>query len=321
MGTTAAPHVPPRDVFAIRAFNRFFTRRVGVLRPTLLDSPWTLTEVRIMYELRHRGRTEALALRRDLDMDPGQLSRVLSRLERGGLVVRSPSPDDGRRQLVELTAEGSRVSAELDERSNTQIEELIAHLAPADRQRLLAALATVRHLLDAPAARRAARGGAPEPAVLLRAPRPGDLGWVVERHGALYAAEYGWDRTFEASVARIVADFGAGFDPAAEAMWIAELDGERVGCVACVRDDAQTARLRLLFVEPSARGLGTGSRLVGTCVAFAREAGYRRMTLSTVSVLRSALRIYEAAGFRLTRSAPARLYGADLVPQDWDMDL
>ncbi|MDA0567958.1 bifunctional helix-turn-helix transcriptional regulator/GNAT family N-acetyltransferase [Streptomonospora sp. S1-112] len=320
MGTTAAPRVPVEDVAAIRAFNRFFTRRVGVLRPTLLGSPWSLTEGRILYELRRRGRTEALALRRDLDMDPGQLSRVLSRLERNGLVARSPSPDDGRRQVVELTGEGMRAAALLDDRSNAQIEELVAHLAPPDRQRLVTALATARHLLDAPPARRAG-GAAPPPRVLLRAPRPGDLGWVVERHGALYHAEYGWDRTFEASVARIVADFGAGSDPDAEALWIAELDGERVGCVACVREDAATARLRLLFVEPSARGLGIGARLVDTCMAFAREAGYRRMTLSTVSVLHSALRIYRAAGFRLTRSAPARLYGTDLEPQDWGTDL
>ncbi|WP_460998875.1 bifunctional helix-turn-helix transcriptional regulator/GNAT family N-acetyltransferase [Streptomonospora sediminis] len=312
----AATGVPIEDVSAIRAFNRFFTRRVGALKPGLLDSPWSLTEVRIMYELRHRTRAEALDLRRELGMDAGQLSRVLTRLQRNGLIARSPSAADGRRQVVELTGEGRTAAATLDDRANQEITELVAHLSATERRRLINAMETVRGLFGGPATH-SGPAGAPE----LRAPEPGDLGWIVERHGKLYAAEYGWDSAFEAWVARLVADHGRSADADAERMWIADLDGARAGCISCVREDPQTARLRLFLVEPAVRGRGVGSALVHQCLGFARTAGYRRIVLSTYSVLSAARRIYQAAGFRLVAEEPEHVFGHDLTAQVWEREL
>ncbi|MUL43903.1 MarR family transcriptional regulator [Streptomonospora sp. PA3] len=323
----SASRIPPEDVSAIRAFNRFFTRRVGVLKPGLLDSPWSLTEVRILYELRHRASVRALDLRRELDMDAGQLSRVLSRLQRNGLIGRSPSPEDGRRQIVELTEEGRRAAQTLDDRANEQVTALVSHLSAAERSRLIDAMATVRRLFDAPEARAAdgqeaaPAATAPPPGPVLREPRPGDLGWVVERHGALYAAEYGWDSAFEAWVARLVADYGLPSDRPGQALWIAEADGARAGCIACSREDERTARLRLFLVEPGARGRGVGTALIERCLDFARSAGYRAMVLSTYSVLADARRLYQAAGFRLVSSEPERAFGRDLTAQVWETDL
>ncbi|RCV54758.1 bifunctional helix-turn-helix transcriptional regulator/GNAT family N-acetyltransferase [Marinitenerispora sediminis] len=308
--------VSPEDVAEIRAFSRFFTNRLGVLRAGLLDTRWSLTEARVMYELARSGRTELADLRRELDIDAGQLSRVVARLVDGGLLTRHPSPADGRRQVLELTAAGTETAAMLDGRASEQVRAELAPLHPADRQRLVTALATARRLLTA-ATGPAARPGT----VLLRPLRPGDLGWMVQRNAALYAAEYGFDQTYEALVAEIVADYGRSHDPHRETGWIAELDGEPAGCVLCVRGDDTTAKLRLLLVEPSARGNGIGSRLVAECLSFARAAGYRRMTLWTNDVLTSARRIYGRAGFTRVRAKPHRSFGVDLVGETWERDL
>ncbi|MDT0304411.1 bifunctional helix-turn-helix transcriptional regulator/GNAT family N-acetyltransferase [Streptomonospora wellingtoniae] len=310
--------VPIDDVSAIRSFNRFFTRRVGALKPGLLGSPWSLTEVRTMYELRQRTRSEALELRRALDMDAGQLSRVLARLERSGLIVRSPSPEDGRRQVVELTDEGGRAAAVLDDRANEEVVGLISHLSAADRRRLIEAMSTVRRLFEDPAP---ADSAPASEGLSLREPGPGDLGWVVERHGALYPAQYGWDSSFEAWVARLVADYAQEPGGTGRRLWIAGADDRRAGCIACVPDDESTARLRLFLVEPEARGRGVGSMLMRECLAFARAAGYRRMVLATYSVLGEARRLYQAAGFRLVSSHDERAFGQDLTAQAWELEL
>ena len=299
-------------VATVRDFNRFYTRVIGVLADGLLRTPYSLTEARVIFELAQRPRTEVTGLRHDLGLDPGYLSRMLGRFESDGLVRREVSTTAARRQVVGLTDRGREVFADLDRRSVDDIAALMAHLDAAERDRLLAAMGTVRSLLS------------PERApaqVTLREPGPGDLGWVVARHGALYAEEYGWDATFEALVARILADFVEHRDPARERGWIAERGGEPVGCVFCVRADETTAKLRLLLVEPSARGLGVGGRLVDECLAFAKAAGYRRITLWTNDVLTAARRIYERAGFALVHREPHRSYGHDLTGETWERDL
>jgi DNA-binding MarR family transcriptional regulator len=299
-------------VATVRDFNRFYTRVIGVLAGGLLHTPYSLTEARVIFELAQRTRTEVTGLRRDLGLDPGYLSRMLGRFESDGLVRREVSTTDARRQVVGLTDRGREVFAELDRRSVDDVTTLMAHLDGAERARLLAAMGTIRSLLSpkqAPAQ------------VTLRDPGPGDLGWVVARHGALYAQEYGWDATFEALVARILADFVEHRDPARERGWIAERGGEPVGCVFCVRADETTAKLRLLLVEPSARGLGVGGRLVDECLAFAKAAGYRRITLWTNDVLTAARRIYELAGFALVHREPHHSYGHDLTGETWKRDL
>jgi DNA-binding MarR family transcriptional regulator/GNAT superfamily N-acetyltransferase len=291
----------------VRAFSRFYTRVIGLL-DRYLDSPYSATEVRVLFELAHRDRCEVADLRRDLGLDAGYLSRMLGRFEADGLAVREPSPTDGRRQVVRPTEHGREVFAALDERSSAEVAALLADVPESDRRRLSAAMSTIRRTL----------GDAPPPAYVLRPPRPGDLGWIVQRHGVRYAEECGFDVTFEALVAGVVADFGAGHDPAREAAWIAEVDGEPVGSVLCVRHDDETAKLRLLLVEPTARGLGVGARLVEECVRFARRAGYRRMVLWTVEGLDQARRIYQRTGFALVGERPQRLFGRDVVGQDWE---
>ncbi|MGV9597594.1 bifunctional helix-turn-helix transcriptional regulator/GNAT family N-acetyltransferase [Streptosporangium sandarakinum] len=297
-----------RRVAEIRAFNRFYTGVIGVLHQGILDTPYSLTEVRVLFELNGGERMEAGELRRLLGLDAGYLSRILGRFESDGLVTRERSAADARRQVVSLTAAGRATFATLDERSAAEVRGLLEGITEEDARRLVASMAAIREVL-APA-RRA------EPYVI-RPPRPGDLGWVVHRHGVLYSQEYGWGADFEALVARIVADYVDHHDPRREAGWIAEVDGERAGCVFCVRKDDGTALLRMLLVEPSARGLGIGGRLVGECVAFARATGYRRMELSTRSVLTSARRIYRAMGFEPVEER--RL--DDLVEEIWAMDL
>ncbi|MFH8927256.1 GNAT family N-acetyltransferase [Streptomyces pristinaespiralis] len=296
----------------IRAFNRFYTNLIGALDyGKHLYTPYTLTESRVLYELAHSARTDAADLRGELSIDAGYLSRLLAKFERDGLVARAPSERDPRRQRITLTDRGRKAAALLDERSRQAVGALVADVPERDRDRLADALGTVRELLS-----QARPGSAAEP--VLRGPGPGDLGWIVQRHGALYAAEYGWDAGFEGLVARIVADFAQEHDPRLERVWIAEMDGRPVGSVMCVRDDApDTARLRLLLVEPEARGHGLGDRLVGTAVDFARDAGYRDMVLWTNDVLTAARRIYQRAGFTLVAEKPHRSYGADLVGQDW----
>jgi DNA-binding MarR family transcriptional regulator/GNAT superfamily N-acetyltransferase len=300
----------------IRAFNRFYTNLIGALDyGKHLYTPYTLTESRVLYELAHSARTDAADLRGELSIDAGYLSRLLAKFERDGLVARAPSERDPRRQRITLTDRGRKAAALLDERSRQAVGALVADVPERDRDRLAEALGTVRELLS-----QVRPGSAAEP--VLRDPAPGDLGWIVQRHGALYAAEYGWDAGFEGLVARIVADFAQKHDPRLERVWIAELDGRPVGSVMCVRDDEpDTARLRLLLVEPEARGHGLGDRLVRTAVDFARDAGYRDMVLWTNDVLTAARRIYRRAGFTLVAEKPHRSYGADLVGQDWRLSL
>ena len=282
-------------VSELRAFSRFYTAELELLGPGLLDTPHTLAESRVLFELAQQPRVEVADLRARLRIDAGHLSRLLARLERRGLVARERSPADGRRQVARLTAAGEEAFAELDRRS---AEQAGARLDGIDRDRLAAALADVRRLLD-PAP--------PPPAVVLRAPRPGDLGWIVQRHGQLYADELGWDGTFEVLVAGIVARFAERRDPAREAAWIAEVDGAPAGSVLCVREDDDVARLRLLLVEPRARGLGLGARLVAECLAFARAAGYRELRLWTNDVLVHARLDLRARRVRARRERAAPL--------------
>jgi DNA-binding MarR family transcriptional regulator/GNAT superfamily N-acetyltransferase len=311
--TSSVPVPPPLDgrVRAVREFNRAYTNVLGLLRGGYLDTPYTLTEARVLFELGRHPSAEIGALRRDLDIDAGYLSRILARFEADGLLTRERSAADGRRRVITLTGPGQRVLLGLDQRSAQQAQAMLGPLSEAEQQRLLAAMGTVTELT-------AAR---PRPAtVLLRPPAPGDLGWVVARNGALYAEEYGWDASYEALVARIVADYAAR-DQAGEAGWIAEVDGSPAGCVFCMRDGAATARLRLLLVEPQARGLGLGGRLVAECIGFARRAGYQEMVLWTNDVLTAARRIYQRAGFERVEASPHHSFGHDLVGETWRLPL
>jgi DNA-binding MarR family transcriptional regulator/predicted N-acetyltransferase YhbS len=296
-------------VAAVRAFNRFYTSRIGVLGEGFLRTPHSLTEARVLYELGDREVAEVADLRRELDIDAGYLSRLLSRLEEQSLVARERSVDDARRQRVRLTANGQAAFAELDRRSATEIGELLDGLGEERQRRLVAAMGVIAEVLD--------EDHPSDGAIVLRAPQPGDYGWIVQRHGALYADEYGWDETFEALVARIVADYAEHHDPKREAAWIAEVDGEPVGCVLCVRKDDAMAQLRLLLVDPRARGRGIGARLVDECLRFARRAGYERIVLWTNDVLHDARRLYERAGFELVESGAHHAFGHDLVEQTW----
>ena len=300
------------DVAAVREFNRFYTSVLGLLREGLLDTPYSLTEARIIFELARQDEVEVAAMRRWLDLDAGYLSRILARFEADGLVRKARAAGDARRQVIGLTEAGRAVFGRLDALSSGQIRGLLAPIPAGARSRLTAAMAGIREVLD---------GSPAAGTVVLRPPAPGDLGWVIQRNAALYAAEYGWDETYETLVARIVADYADRADRTGEAAWIAEAGGERAGCVFCMRKSEQTAQLRLLLVEPSARGLGIGARLVGECLAFARRAGYREIVLWTNDVLHAARRIYQRAGFELIGSAPHHSFGHDLLGQDWRLTL
>jgi DNA-binding MarR family transcriptional regulator/GNAT superfamily N-acetyltransferase len=303
--------LPADRVAAVRAFNRFYTARIGVLREGLHDTPHALTEARVLFELGRNGPAEVADLRRTLAIDAGHLSRLLARLDAGGLVHREPSQKDARRRRVRLTERGQQAYATLDQRSAAEIAALLAGLPETDQRRLVAAMDVVNEVLgDRTEQRRPA-------AYVLREPEPGDLGWIVQRHGALYAQEYGWDESFEALVARIVADFAEHRDPKRERAWIAEVGGAPAGSVLCARRDERTAQLRLLLVEPAARGLGIGARLVEECVRFARRAGYEEIALWTNDVLHAARRIYQRAGFTLVQEEPHHSFGHDLVGQTW----
>jgi DNA-binding MarR family transcriptional regulator/N-acetylglutamate synthase-like GNAT family acetyltransferase len=314
--TTMSPpaDVDPAQVAAVRAFTRCYTAVLGVLDEGLLHTPYSVTEARILFELAQRDETELGGLRRDLRVDAGYMSRIVARLEADGLVTRSRSARDARCQVLTLTDQGRAVFATLDARSAAEVGRLLAAMSEPVRRRVVAAMDVVRTVLadERPSDVRA---------VVLRAPGPGDYGWVVARHGALYADEHGWDAAFEGLVARIVGDYVEHHDPAREAAWIAEVDGEPAGCVFCVARDATTAQLRILLVEPRFRGLGIGTRLVDQCLQFARQAGYRSITLWTNDVLVSARRIYEAAGFTLVDEEPHHSFGHDLVGQHWARDL
>lgn len=300
-----------RQIDAARRFNRFYTQRIGVLDEGLLDSPFSLTEVRVMYELAHRRCVGAAELARDLGLDKGYLSRILKRFRAKNWLARSVAGDDARRHVLALTAAGRRAFAPLERRSQRQMRAMLAPLATAQRQRVLDAMRTIEHGLSA---------AEPSP-VVLRAHRPGDIGWVVQRHGEIYWHEYEWNETFEALVAEIAAKFVQHLDPRRERCWIAERDGVRLGCIFVVAQDRTTAKLRLLLVEPEARGLGLGKRLIDACVAFARESGYRRVVLWTQANLDAARHLYEKAGFRKTGADAHHSFGKDLVAETWALKL
>jgi DNA-binding MarR family transcriptional regulator/GNAT superfamily N-acetyltransferase len=302
-----------RRVAAVRRFNRFYTRRIGVLNEGLLRSPFSLSEVRVLFELAHRPNLTASTLREELGLDAGYLSRLLRDFQKRGLVERTSSAADGRVSHLNLTHQGREEFAALDTRASDEVRALLRGLPVAEQRRLLAAMRTIQDALDASPGK-----GAP---YLLRLHQPGDMGWVVHRHGVLYAQEYGWDERFEALIAEVVASFIQHFDPKRERCWIAERDGEIVGSVFLVRKSKTVAKLRLLLVEPSARGLGIGARLVDECIRFARRAGYRKMTLWTNSVLDAARRIYQRAGFHLVDEQPHNHFGPDLVGQTWELEL
>jgi len=301
------------QVAAIRAFNRFYTRQIGLLAEGLLNSRFSLTEVRVLYELAHREGLTATDLGRDLGLDAGYISRILKRFEVQGFVDRNPSPTDARQSVLALTAAGQEAFQPLNRASHDQITALLAALSKSQREELVRAMGAIQRLL----------GGNPEPKApyILRPYEAGDIGWITHRQGLIYAQEYGWDETFEALVAEIAAAFVKNHDPKHERCWIAEREGEIVGSVFVVKQSDEIAKLRLLYVEPSARGLGIGQRLVNECIRFARAKGYKVLTLWTNDVLTSARRIYQAAGFRLVAEERHHSFGKDLVGQNWDLDL
>ena len=293
----------------VRAFNRFYTGVIGLLDRGYLSSPYSLTEVRVLFELA-AGPREVPDLRAALSLDAGYLSRILTAFDRGGLVTRTPSERDSRRHVVTLTSRGESVFAELNARSDAEIGALLDRVPAADRAELVASMRRIERLLT----------GTPR-SYLLRPLRPGDLGWVVNRHGVRYAEECGFDATFEAMVARVAGEYVEHHRPGHEEAWIAEVDGEPVGSIFCVRVDDRTAKLRLLLVEPSARGLGIGARLVDECLRFARRVGYERVVLWTVGGLAASRHIYEKVGFRIEESTPRHLFGRDVEAQTWALDL
>lgn len=310
-------HLPARhQVEAVRSFNRFYTRRIGLLDEGLLHSAFTLTQARVLFELAQRTRTTAKEIADALELDAGYLSRILSRFARSGLISKKRSSVDSRIIELSLTAKGSKSFKDLDRSSHASTAEMLAGLRPSDRQRLLASLSEVACTLEGSAS-------APGEDIVLRTHRAGDIGWAIERHGRLYAEEFGWNVAFEALVAKLFADFAMKHDPKRERLWIAEISGERVGCVFVVRnaDDPSVAQLRCLLVDPKARGKGVGRRLVRECLMFSRAAGYKKMLLWTNDVLVSARRIYEAEGFKLIESKRHRDFGPELTGQTWSRDL
>jgi DNA-binding MarR family transcriptional regulator/GNAT superfamily N-acetyltransferase len=305
--------VAPVHVAALRAFNRFHTKLVGALDQDILDSPHSLTESRILFEIAHADALTAAQLAKDLQLDPAYLSRALGKLEGAKLIEKQPSPTDARALNLRLTRKGRRAFAALDKAANAEAGALLEPLQPTERARLVKAMATVQTSLSATVSDRGP--------FLLRQNAPGDIGWIVHRHGALYAAEYGWDDTFEALVAEIAGQFLKNRRPTRERCWVAERDGEIVGSVFLIEAGEETAKLRLLYVEPAARGLGIGRRLVEEALRFARQAGYRKVTLWTNDVLVAARRTYERAGFVRVASQPHRSFGKDLVGETWELAL
>ena len=313
-----APKPQPSDfsrhIETIRRFNRFYTRQIGVLHEHLLSSAFSLTEVRVLYELAHRHELTAAQLCDELGLDPGYLSRMLRTFESKGLIQKKPSPGDARQSLLLLSAAGRKVFSPLDERSNDEVAKMLSSLSPGQQGRLVEAMRTIEDLLGPRPRNR--------PPYILRPHHPGDMGWVVHRHGVLYSQEYGYDERFESLVASIVADFIDNFDPELERCWIAERDGEMVGSVFLVKKTRQIAKLRLLLVEPAARGLGIGKRLVAECVRFARQAGYKKIILWTQSELHAARRIYEQAGFRLAGKESHDSWSRKrMVAETWELKL
>lgn len=304
--------MPDPDIEALRAFTRFYTARVGVLSDRLLGGPFSPPEARIVYEVGAQPRITASHLAQGLALDQGYVSRLVTALLRKGVLMRTPAPDDRRRQHLDLSTAGRELFAAIEAQSRQANATLLAGLDPDERRRLRAALADVMALLGGPAA---------TSPVILRPHRAGDIGWVIARHGALYAQEYSLDSSFEALVAGIAGEFLQKFDPARECCWIAERDGRNLGSAFVVRQDEQVAKLRLVLVEPAARGLGLGRQLVRACIAFARAAGYQRMTLWTNDILHAARKIYQDEGFVLVSEEKHHSFGRDLVGQNWDLDL
>ena len=298
---------------AVRSFNRFYTRKIGVLTEAYLKSPYTLAEARVIYEIAHHEKTTATELGRRLSLDAGYLSRILRSLKKHGVIEKRSSETDRRLKVLRLTSQGQQAFASLNTHAKNEIETMLGKLSEEDQKRVVDAMQVIQHRIDP-----APKTGAP---YLLRPHQPGDMGWVVHRHGALYAQEYGWDEHFEALVAEIVAAFIRNYDPKKERCWIAERDGANVGSVFLVKKSPTIAKLRLLLVEPDARGMGIGSHLVDECLRFARRVGYQRITLWTNSILLHARNIYQKAGFERTGSEPHHSFGHDLISETWDRAL
>ncbi len=321
--TAASTRADDARIGAVRRFNRFYTRQIGVLRRNFLGSPYSLAEARLLYEIARGNAPTATDIGRALDLDAGYLSRVLRTFEKRGLIRRTASPHDARQSHLALTARGRQAYAPLERRSQRDIGAMLGRLPPDDQSRLIAAMDTIQALLGEPPD----AAPAPKRGYRLRAPRPGDFGWIVKRHAELYAQEYGWVEPFEGVCAQIVADFANKNDPAnnndpqRERCWIAEMDGENVGCVFLVANSAEVARIRLLIVDPKARGLKLGARLVDECICFARRAGYKKITLWTHSVLTAARHIYQKAGFKLTSSEQRVSFSKPVVSEYWDLEL
>jgi DNA-binding MarR family transcriptional regulator/GNAT superfamily N-acetyltransferase len=305
--------VPDERIQAVRQFTRFYTKQIGVLQEGLLGSNFSLTEARVLYELAHREDSTASDIGSNLGLDAGYLSRILSRFVAKRLIRRERSRNDGRHFDLSLTAKGRSLFESLNRQSSVQVAEMLNRLSDSEQKILVQALQQVERTLAKP------KGDSS--ALVLRAHRAGDMGWVIQRHGALYTQEYGWDESFEALVAEIAAQFIKNFDPRREHCWIAERHGEPVGSIFLVKHTDEVAKLRLLLVEPHARGLGVGSRLVEECIQFARSAGYRKMVLWTQSILTPARKIYEQAGFKLVKEEPHHSFGADLVGETWELEL
>ena len=313
MGKAVSSTPPASHVSAVRAFNRFYTQRIGVLQRGVLQSPYSLTEVRVLYELANGPDLTATEIQRLLGVDPGYLSRILRNFERSGMLLRQRSQKDGRQSLIRLTAQGRKVFAALNARQSRDVQRMLQSVAAPARKKLIGSMQAIQKVLNG----KPAESGK----VSLRTHRPGDMGWVMFRHSILYNSEYGWDERFEALVGEIVVNFIKDFDAGRERCWIAELDGERVGSVFLVKDTANVAKLRLLLVEPVARGHGVGKLLVSECIDFARKAGYAKITLWTNSVLDAARHIYEATGFKLVKEEKHSRFGDKLTGQYWELAL
>jgi DNA-binding MarR family transcriptional regulator/GNAT superfamily N-acetyltransferase len=301
------------QISAVRAFNRFYTRKLGVLDQQLLKSPFSLSEARVLYELANRENPAAKEIGIELGLDPGYLSRIIQNFDEHGLITRKPLPSDRRQYRLGLTAKGRQAFAKVNRSSYDDVAAMLATLPPGGGERLVGAMAAIERLLGA--------SGASPPPAILRGPRPGDMGWVVQSHGSLYASEYGFDSSFEALVAEIAAKFLASFDASRERCWIAEIDGVPVGSIFLVRHADDVAKLRLLLVDAAGRGQGLGQRLVAECLSFARQCGYRKITLWTQSILVAARKIYQDAGFVLVATEPHRSFGQSLVGETWELTL
>ena len=311
MGTPSQENLEMR-IAAIRRFNRFYTRKIGVLEQQLLESPYSLTEARVLFELAHRDEPTAKEIGTQLDLDPGYLSRIIQAFMEKELVTRKPVPSDRRQFRLALTTKGRLAFGRLNRSSHDEVGVMLEKLPGGGEERLVAAMTTIERLLD---------DEAPHPEVTLRPHRPGDMGWVVQQHGALYAREYGWDISFEGLCAEIAAQFLKDFDPAHERCWIAEIDGQQVGSVFLVKHTDEIAKIRLLLIDPAGRGLGIGKRLVDECIAFARGCGYRKITLWTQSMLLAARGIYQKAGFVHVATEPHHSFGHDLIGETWELTL